>query len=233
MQSPLELEPELVSLLGLITARWAAMEEALADLLGRFMRVDHAGHATLFSLANFSQRLALISSTALYSVESERDLKIITKLLGKINDLWLNRNNFVHSHYVHRTVYTDGAEVMLIADSGEGLTEKAIEAGHRPVKSHSFGYLKRKRGGDADFVPVNRGTFKNHADKVARRTRQVLTAAKAVDTGIVALRPDSPTTYRRLSPRSPRFKETPPIEGPFTVRVLPSRRKNKDGDSPG
>ena len=220
MQSPLELEPELVRLLGLITIRWAALDDALSELLGRFMRVDHAGPAAFFSLANFSQRLALISSTATYSIKSEHHLAITIKLLSKIGDLWLKRNNFVHAHYVHQSEYSDGIIVTLVRDSGEGLTEEALDDGGKPVKSRSFGYLKRKRGGDSEFVPVNRGSLQNHADRVARRGRQVMALVKALDTGIVTLRADSPTTYRRLSPRSPRFGREPEIVGAYTQRVV-------------
>jgi hypothetical protein len=223
VHSPLELDEELVHALGLVSARWSALEIGLADLLGRFLRVDHAGEAALFALSSFSQRLNLVKAVASYSLESERDLKIVSALLEKIERLWLKRNLFVHSHYIHRSVHKDGIEVSLVGDGGAPFGPDAISDDMTKVLSRSFGYGKRKRDGETEFVPVNLGTFRNHAHRVAQRGRQVMAVVKALDTGIARLRKDAPTSYGRLSPRSPVYANTPPKIGAFTSRVMPKR----------
>ena len=213
MRSPLEHDPELVALLGLITVRWSALEDALAELLGRFMRVDHAGHSALFALTSFSQRLELISSVASYSVESKRHADTIARLLKKIGDLWIARNYFVHSHYIHQTVYPNRTTIQMIREDEFALNPDAISTEGEVTVSRSFGYVKRKHDGTEQFVPVNRGTFHNHAVKVHRRGRQVLVVVKALDTQIINLRKDAPVNYVRLSPRSPRYASHVPLGG--------------------
>lgn len=223
VQSPIELRPQFIEEIGRICARWAVLENALAELMGRFLRVDHAGHAAIFALNNFSQRLSLVASVAKYSVKDDLHLRIITRLIEKINSLWNKRNYLVHSHYVHQTEFADGISVMLVGDAKINIDEASIGSpDDEGVKKEHFGYLKRSRDGGSTFVPVNLGSFENHASKVARRARQLMAVVKALDTGIITLRRDSQMKYGRVSPRATNMAAlsgTRPGEA-YTSRVI-------------
>jgi hypothetical protein len=230
MHSPLELEPEAVAAIGLINVRWAALEKGLAELLGRFLRVDHAGEAALYAITTFSQRIQLISAVAEYSIQEDLHARVVERLLSKIEDLWRQRNLYVHSHYVHRTIYSDGIEVTLVGDGGKPFDSQAIEEGPGVTKKGSFGYLKRQRNKESKFVPINRGALSNHASQIVRRGRQLMAVVKAIDTGIVTLQKDAPAKYQNISPRARLKKErmATEVSGAFTSRVYPGppiRRK--------
>jgi hypothetical protein len=222
MHSPLELAPEFVAKIGLINVRWSALDKGLAELLGRFLRVDHAGEAALFAIGSFSQRMQLLLAISHYSIEEELHTQILESLLHKIDGLWKQRNLFVHSHYVHKTTYKNGIEVVLMGDGGHPFTPEAIDSGDRPIVNRSFGYLKHQRNKSDKFVPINKGALSNHAQQVARRGRQIMVVVKAIDTGIIGLKKDAPTKYQKISPRAQlkaeRLADT--LKGPFTSRVI-------------
>ena len=163
MHSPLELAPDHVEKIGLISVRWSALENGLAELLGRFLRVDHSGEAAYFAISNFSQRLGIISAVAEYSIENDRDAAVIARLLEKIEGLWGQRNKYIHSHFVHRTTYADGVQIMLYSDGGEPFRPSNLDSGDLQVVKSEFGYLRTKRKSPREFVPINLGALQNHA----------------------------------------------------------------------
>lgn len=205
MQSPLEHDPELVALLGLITVRWSALEDALADLVGSMMAVNDIGHTVIYSMSAFSQRLSFTSALLRGSLANERDIKVAEKLLNKVGDLWISRNHLSHSHYVHRTEYHNGMCITLTQEDGFGIRPESIEDKSEKAKSRTFGYLKHSRG-QQKFVPVNKGSLKNHAASLLRRGRQILVLTKAIDTRVAPLREVDLVSHRQPSPRSPFFK---------------------------
>ncbi len=221
MHSPLELAPDHVEKIGLISVRWSALENGLAELLGRFLRVDHSGEAAYFAISNFSQRLGIISAVAEYSIENDRDAAVIARLLEKIEGLWGQRNKYIHSHFVHRTTYADGVQIMLYSDGGEPFRPSNLDSGDLQVVKSEFGYLRTKRKSPREFVPINLGALQNHANQVARRGRQIELAVKCLDTEVIRLRSNSPARYGRISPRAPSEAALAhrSTSGAFTSRV--------------
>lgn len=195
--SPLETDPELMSGLGLITARWAALETDLAELLGSLMLVPQAGPEAYYSIGNFTQRIDLVQSLVLASMNSERHSGMALALFDKIRRLWKSRNYLLHSHYVYVTRYADGIVTVKHRQAGFSLRFD------KPVKEEGHAYEKRGKNGLPEYVPVNRGTFLNHANQLSKRSRQVNLLRRAIYERITHLKKSaiSPSSGKR-HPRS-------------------------------
>jgi hypothetical protein len=224
MRSPLEHEPALLAGVGLITVRWAMLEHQLADLLGRLMAVDHGGDAAYYSLGNFTQRLDLIEGALDYSLRDDRQRAIASSLFRKIRRLWKARNYLIHSHYVHQVELKDGTTISMLEGHEAEATDLLEGLEPTEIKWHGFSYVKHSSNGKTNTVPVNAGTFKNHAAQLSKRARQVAAFRKAIDTKVAELREGASTSYRSISPRSPSYPQfvTPDGEA-FTVRMIPGR----------
>ena len=183
--------------LGLITARWAALETDLAELLGSLMLVPQAGVEAYYSIGNFTQRIDLVQSLVLASFNSERHARMALALCTKIKRLWKSRNYLLHSHYVYVTRYVDGTVMVKQRHIGHSLRF------NKPVKEEGHAYEKRGKDGMPEYIPVNRGTFMNHADQLSKRSRQVNLLKRAIYERITHLKkPALTTSLQTHHPRS-------------------------------
>jgi len=62
MRSPLEHEPELIAGIGLITVRWAALEQELEKLLGSLLKIEPASGRAFRAVVSFGARLDLVKA---------------------------------------------------------------------------------------------------------------------------------------------------------------------------
>ena len=197
MRSPLEHKPEFVQLLGLITIRWAVLEQGLAELLGQFAKTPHIGASLYYSTGTFRQRLKLINYSIRSGLEEQRHKDICLHLTGRIGNIWDARNNLIHSHYIYRItdelghldLHMEGTELM---ENLEEMPAASVSTGGkvRPSKekSRSFGYLTYRPDGTVkNFKPVNSGTFKNHIFALSKRTRQTERLINAIKRGRVPI----------------------------------------------
>jgi hypothetical protein len=198
MRSPLEHEPELIEGIGLITARWAALERELAQLLGVLMIQSTAGERIYYSVGNFSQRIEIVQAGVRTSMGDNPHYAIAEALFTKIRRLWKARNYLVHSHYVYAINYEGGGHSMYTAENPTALGPhpdtrpshpirmKDSRTGEfldeSPVTSRGFAYEKRKQDGTTEIVPVNKGTFIAHANQLIKRGRQISRLKRAIET---------------------------------------------------
>lgn len=174
LRSPLEGDPELMQGLGLVTARWATLESDLSELLGALLRVPQAADDAYYSIANFSQRIDLVQSLVLASLNSERHARMAKALFTKIKRLWKSRNYLLHSHYVYLTKYSDGMTTVLERRGEFNLRFKGT------VIEEGYAYESHKAGEQTEYVMVNRGTFLNHAAQLLKRSRQLVVLRRSV-----------------------------------------------------
>jgi len=195
------------------------LESALADLLGSLLIVTQAGDDGYYSIGNFGQRIDLVEGVVRGSFELDREKAIVKALFERIRRLWKTRNALIHSHYVYfvnregggRTVFREeGPEIgphprdFMLSPSRAfvGRGDGSREWFEFAALDHGFGYERHGAASEGDIVPVNKGTFQNHADKLLKRTRQLKKLARAVKQRVVKLRQSSLTTYTKLPPRS-------------------------------
>jgi len=226
MKSPLEHKPELVAAIGLLTVRWAALERQLAQLLELILESWGTGEAIYYSLGNFSQRIDLVEMTVLRAIREERHKKIAQALFTKIRRLWKSRNYLVHSHYVyyenlgpegraghvtHLAGRDTSGEIRVLRGTwrtrdADGNIES--ESGPEKILNKGFGYQRRDKNGGYTIVPVNKGTFLNHAQHVYKRSRQVWLLDLSIRRRIVKLA--RPPSHGIPPPRSPRARNAVP-----------------------
>ena len=148
MQSPLEPEPALIAGVGLITVRWALLESVLSDVLGSLLLAQD-GDPAYYAMGAFSQRLAMVRGALRASILQPLHRRIADAILDRVAELWKARNSLIHSHYVYREWVPD--------------TSKP----RKPVRK-AYCYEHRGNDGQMTYVPVNKGTFLNHAEKVSK-----------------------------------------------------------------
>jgi hypothetical protein len=216
MRSPLEFDPELISGAGLITARWAALESVMAEVLGNLLKVESAGPHVYYALSNFSQRVDFVQEACKASFTSEKHCKISDALFAKVKRLWKTRNYLIHSHYVYvAPPDRDGRQSVLLNLSKDGGPSPKDDFIGAAVGGRSsigqlvneklpvgFAYEERKLDGAVRYVPVNKGTFQNHAAQLSKRARQMNLLRHALLYEMVPLRRTTWTLPSRLPPRS-------------------------------
>lgn len=202
-RSPLEHEPDFVAGIGLLTARWAMLEAELATTLGLLIRNAEAGPTLYYALGSFQQRLNLIRAIMPEALTVERHRHIVRTLISRIARLWSDRNKLVHSHYVHRTVTQSTVTYLSVAGPELGQHPKhrgggtvsitredgSVENPPHQVLRREFGYRVAGTRPLKEFVPVNIGTFTNHADAVAKRSFQVDRVNHALRKNRLVVRP--------------------------------------------
>lgn len=228
MRSLLEHEPELIERVGLITVRWSALESELADLLGTLMRAREAGERAYFSVGSFGQRADLVEAATLGSLASPNHRRVAAAIFKKIKTLWKTRNYLVHGNYVFTASSPQGHSLAL-TKMGRKLREGPI-FGERmvimitpdeteiPLELTTGGYAYEKWNihGVRDYVPVNKGTYDNHALQVMKRSGQIRRLASFIEQEIAPL--DAPSSLRGTPhPRSHKDQSgspRPPAEPP-------------------
>ncbi|WP_346892453.1 hypothetical protein [uncultured Roseibium sp.] len=108
LKSPIENEPEMLRLLGLITARWAAAEHQMALLLGQVLGDDDSAIQVYYALGAFRSRqqlvLTLVRSAEISNLQlskfTEFHKRASERTLEKLGKLWNTRNDYMHSPYV-------------------------------------------------------------------------------------------------------------------------------------
>jgi hypothetical protein len=97
--SPAEDDPEVIRLLGIITARWASMDIILERLLGKLLNNEPAANVIYYSLESFGARLAVITNLAVEIVKDDNPSKAaLVTLLERLNRLSSVRNKIIYSH---------------------------------------------------------------------------------------------------------------------------------------
>jgi hypothetical protein len=179
------------------------------------MKVRSAGENLYYSVGNFSQRADLVQAALRGTLHNSRDVKIANALFEKIRRLWKARNNLVHSHYVYEGVTkTFTARLTGLTQAlGKHPKDKFRDDWGDHMTTGRFVYEARGVGGDIRYVPVNKGTFENHAAQLSKRTRQIMRLEKAIElevaplkSGIVVL----PDISRRRSALAQALAPKPP-----------------------
>lgn len=226
MRSPLEHEPELITGLGLITARWAALERELAGLLGSLLKIEPAGDRAYYALGSFSARLDMVEAVLLGSLNDDLPKRATKALCSKIRRLWSTRNGLIHSHYVYASFDWEWNYLGSLAGAGPVLGEHPrsraergargilygpdnVEIPQLTVVHHGFAYEQRFSDGRKKWAVVNRGTFDNHAAQLSKRIRQIRRFTKAVQVMDAPLRwgSFSGSSHAKLSPRGLRNRQ--------------------------
>jgi hypothetical protein len=196
------------------------LERELARLLGSLLKIEPAGEAVYYAVANFAQRIDLIEAMIVASLEPGKPLDAARALFTKIRRLWKSRNYLIHSHYVYAKFDHHGNFLGGFIVEGRTLGphprhkgtarvkvfRRGVEIPQIPVASHGFAYVKHNPDGTTTHVPVNRGTFGNHADQLSKRSRQVQLLTKAIQTMAAPLKwgSFSDTSHTKCSPRADR-----------------------------
>jgi len=158
MESLLENDPNLIAGVGIVSARWAALERELSNLLGSLLRVRFAGDDAYYSPGNFTQRVELVRSIVRSSLKNKRHIKIAEALFRKIGRLWKTRNYLVHSHYVRLIEYADGTSIVETGPSPIklGLVGKGITYSGFAYEAHDKDGEVSLRQGQQGHVPQPR-----------------------------------------------------------------------------
>jgi hypothetical protein len=94
-----ENDPEIIRLLGIITARWATMDEILVRLFGRLLNNNPAADVIYYSLESFGARLDVITNlTTEFMKDDHPSKKKLVTLLNRLNRLSGVRNKIVHTN---------------------------------------------------------------------------------------------------------------------------------------
>src|SRR5882724_3947130 len=101
MRSPVESNPKLIRGFGVITTRWAILEDELAYLLRNFVVYDNVATAIYYAPGAFLQRLDIVSEILQASLANEKHLTIALALIARINRIWKKRNNLIHCQYAY------------------------------------------------------------------------------------------------------------------------------------
>jgi hypothetical protein len=106
--SPAESDPEIIRLLGVITARWATMDEILQRLLSKLLNNAPAAQVIYYSLESFGARLDVITNLVVELMKEDHPLKKqLVTLLNRVNRLSGVRNKLTHTN-MSRLDNTDG-----------------------------------------------------------------------------------------------------------------------------
>jgi hypothetical protein len=70
-----ESDPEIIRLLGVITARWATMDEILQRLLSKLLNNAPAAQVIYYSLESFGARLDVITNLVVELMKEDHPLK--------------------------------------------------------------------------------------------------------------------------------------------------------------
>lgn len=128
---------------------------------------------------------------------------------------WSERNKLVHSHFVHRQVTVSGNSYLSAAgrklwrhpnEGGPVIISTIDSAGNKrtlqsDIVEQGFGYFVFGDDGTREFVPVNKGTFVNHAAVVGSWSTFVATMNRAIG---IARAPLRPLPMRSISNRGKR-----------------------------
>lgn len=224
MRSPLEHEPDLISGVGLITVRWAVLEDALSNLFGRTLKIEPAGEQAYYAIGNFSQRVDLIEAALIGSFRDDLPKRVTRKIFEQIRRLWKTRNRLVHSHYVYAEVDWEGNHIGSLVGIGMGpnLGTHPKEWAGKPVivtgpdgiempqprtSAHGFAYVTHTKSGEVKYSLVNRSTFEGHAAKVSQSARRIAKLDRAISTMDAPLRHGSfwrgpPAKYSQRAARN-------------------------------
>lgn len=147
-RSPLETDDQLIMLLGLISARWSMMEEALAELLGEVLNNFDTGYELYFAASAFRQRIELLK-TAVHSEFEDESSEKLCSLLNRVYDAFKSRNRMIHSPY--HAVLEENGELTSAPTVTDTQTGNLVWIGH---------------GRHYDPKRINKGTFSNHLKRL-------------------------------------------------------------------
>src|SRR5437868_11508731 len=126
MRSPLESEPDLVSGVGLVTVRWALLDDQLSQFISFLTKSEEIGRILYYSCGSFQQRIAMIEA-ALTAMYGEKDaVERIRATFKNIRRLWATRNRLIHSHYVFNVASMDGFATTRTNIEGPELSDKSL-----------------------------------------------------------------------------------------------------------
>lgn len=148
-KSPLETDEEYILLLGIVSARWAMMEEALAYLLGETLSNFETGYDIYFCASSFRQRIELIKTTAASQL-TDAASQVINDLANDVYDAFKARNKMIHTPY--HMVGTD--------KNGELFSSPAFVVG----PGESLKWLGRGRYDNP--MRINKGSFTGHLERL-------------------------------------------------------------------
>ena len=149
-KSPLESDNEYVMLLGLVSARWSMMEEALAHLLGHILENLDTGYQLYFCTSSFRQRIELIKAAAKSELAEDTENQI-SAIVSKVYDAYKARNKMIHEPY----------HAMLTVD-GEQVSAPTLSDGSEP----NIKWIGRGHYGDPERI--NKGSYEGHLAKLDR-----------------------------------------------------------------
>ena len=98
-RSPLEADDELCRLLGIVTARWSMMENAIAVSLGNFLNDNNLAFHLFRTTGSFRGRIDILRAVARADFSWSNDLEKFEKLLEKIYKAFRVRNRIIHSPF--------------------------------------------------------------------------------------------------------------------------------------
>ncbi len=162
MKSTLELSEEHIKLLGIITARWAAVDIPLWNLVALLVGDFTLGLSIYFSFSNQHVKFEVINSLLNTSrTMPEEKKERARKIVNKITDLSRARNNIIHCY------------VSMKIKPGQG-----IISGHMLVPGVEPEFIAHKhkpaRGDFIKEIPLTLKFLKDHADSIEKAGQALL-----------------------------------------------------------
>ncbi|MEZ5920274.1 MAG: hypothetical protein R3C60_02875 [Parvularculaceae bacterium] len=177
--SPLELDDELCRQLGILTARWSMLEEALYRLLGHLIGDEDTARKMYFSLGAFRQRIELIKAAADEQILIEGDFFTCSDLLTKIYDLFKKRSTLIHRAYC----------VVVRLDNGQSELWNVLfhidQIKLENAKKRYIGII-----GEGDPKRINKATFSSHNKRVIELIDKIIEINSALNCAGIPLRRD-------------------------------------------
>jgi len=125
---------EIIHQLGSLTAGWGALDNVLVELLCRLLRDDRAGEV-YFTLGSFKSRLDVIQNLIIELMEEgDQRKQPLLKLLERISDLSLKRNEMVHSAM---TTTEDKKVFRQVRRPGRKVSSRSVEVKATDIAQHA------------------------------------------------------------------------------------------------
>ena len=128
-------DPEIIHQLGSLTAGWGALDNVLVELLCRLLHEDPAGEVIYFTLGSFKSRLDVIQNLIIELMEEgDQRKQLLLKLLERISDLSLKRNEMVHSAM---TTTEDKKVFRHVRRPGRKVSSRSVEVKATDIAQHA------------------------------------------------------------------------------------------------
>lgn len=192
-KSPIEHDPEYITLLGLISARWTLTEEALCMLFVELIGDEETARRVYLSQGGFRQRIEMVKAACAAQFEDNNYCDEMLAVLSRVYDHFKVRNRLMHSPYraIVRTAKGERfSQPTLYATPDEGAdTVLWIGQGHPNFP-----------------IRINKGAFKTHLEKLDTILKSIVELIWAVEAAeLVEAPPEAPTP-----PPQRRKQSTPP-----------------------